>query len=566
MKKIKSIIAIMLSLVMLMVSMCLCVPVFATAYAGGSGTAQEPYEIATAEQLKSLAEEVNKGNLQNGVYFKLTADISLNDTDGWENWTGETAPANEWTPIGSNDNQFGGIFDGNGKTVSGMYIFSDTGYVGLFGGVSGTVKNLTVEKSYISINGREQSYLGAIAGTVTGTVESCRSYATVAGGNMGAGGIAGNCIDGKISRCANYGIVDGYQQVGGIVGALGGTVSECINEGSVEGSKQFVGGIVGIAGASKKPAVITNCINTGSITTPATGGGIVGRYGNVANCAISYCINGGNIIVGQYGGHIFGAAKSGNASSVVSCYYDKKASADITLTSYGSNPDNISEATACEKSEICGLSALLTTGFDNLVWEATVCRYPRLINVETDSSEVSLTILKGAAAKISSETKLRFLSQIDKEMYDSLISVYGSESVSIGTLIAKKSDVDEAGGNLSFESISAEKAVSSVPTMWYDITDSEYVYSGYVEPLNPEDYDTEYCARSYVKIVYGEATDEFVVFYSDEYQTRSLDYVVTEALADLSDVVDEKYIYDTDSGKYSPYTKEEQAILKALVS
>ena len=566
MKKIKTSIAILLSLTMLTIVAVTCVPVSAATYAGGNGTEQEPYEIATAEQLVALASEVNGGKNQSGVYFKLTADITLNDTSDWENWTGETAPANEWTPIGNNENQFAGVFDGNGKTVSGIFISSEKGYVGLFGGVSGAVKNLTVDKSYISIKGTNQSYLGAIAGTVTGTVESCESYATVAGGNMGAGGIAGNCINGIISKCANYGIVDGYQQVGGIVGALGGTVSQCVNEGTVDGSKQFVGGIVGIAGASKKPAVVINCLNVGAVTTPSTGGGIAGRYGNVANCAITNCINGGNIIVGQYGGHIFGSAKSGNVCTVVNCYYDKSASADTTITSYGSNPDNIAESTACEKSQICGLSALLTTGFDDSIWRATIYGYPRLINVANYNSEVSVTMIDGAAARISSETKLRFLNKIDKEAYDSLVSIYGQNNVIIGTLIAKKSDVEASGGGLNFEDISSEKTVCYIPTMWYDITATEYVYSGYVEPLHSDNYGTEYCARAYVKIVYGEGADEFVVFYSDEVQTRSIDYVVTEALADVADTVDEKYIYDTNSGKYSPYTQEEQTTLHELLA
>ena len=72
----------------------------AESFAGGSGTAENPYQIANGAQLAKLAQDVNGGKNYAGTYFVLTADILLNDIDGWENW-GSTAPANPWTPIGS---------------------------------------------------------------------------------------------------------------------------------------------------------------------------------------------------------------------------------------------------------------------------------------------------------------------------------------------------------------------------------------------------------------------------------------------------------------------------------
>ena len=89
-------------------------------FAGGNGTAEDPYQIADGAQLAKLAQDVNGGNNYAGTYFVLTADIVLNNTEGWESWE-STAPANSWTPIGSDANPFTGTLDGDGHSVSGIY-------------------------------------------------------------------------------------------------------------------------------------------------------------------------------------------------------------------------------------------------------------------------------------------------------------------------------------------------------------------------------------------------------------------------------------------------------------
>ena len=91
----------------------------ATAFAGGSGTAEDPYQIANGAQLARFAAIVNgtlDGTQQNtAACGKLTADIVLNNTTGWESWE-TTAPTNSWTPIGSNIHQFTGTLDGDGHS------------------------------------------------------------------------------------------------------------------------------------------------------------------------------------------------------------------------------------------------------------------------------------------------------------------------------------------------------------------------------------------------------------------------------------------------------------------
>ena len=374
MKKINKHMAVLISLIMVITSAMACIPTFAATYEGGAGTEQAPYEIATAEQLAALASEVNGGKNQAGIYFKLTADIALNETSDWESWSSSNAPQNTWTPIGNNTNTFAGTFDGNGKTVSGIYISSTTGYIGLFGGVRGTVKNLTVDKSYI-YNTADASYIGGISGTVTGTLENCKNYATVEGGNMGTGGVAGNCIGGIITKCANYGKVMGSQQTGGIVGALGGAVSQCSNEASVSGSK-FVGGIVGIAGASKKAGTVSNCINAGGVISSGdSAGGIIGRYGNVAGCDISDCINIGSVIATSYNGAIFGSSKSGNSVTVSNNYYDSNTS---SAPSYGANNSGVADAMGYTTAELKGDGIVSKLKLDTKYWMNTANGYPVL--------------------------------------------------------------------------------------------------------------------------------------------------------------------------------------------
>ena len=103
----------------------------ATAFAGGNGSAASPYQIANAAQLAYFSSYVNSNATARTKSYILTADITLNEGDA-ATW-GETAPANAFTPVGSWSGAFGGTFDGNGKTISGLYVKSTGDSQGLFG-------------------------------------------------------------------------------------------------------------------------------------------------------------------------------------------------------------------------------------------------------------------------------------------------------------------------------------------------------------------------------------------------------------------------------------------------
>ena len=255
----------------------------AEAFAGGTGTAEDPYIIQTASQLAFFSKSISLGiSSYEGEYIKLESNIDLNDTSDLQNWSTK-APANKWAPIGNSLFTFKGSFDGGGYTVSGVYVNSTSDNLGFFGYVSetGTVANIGVINSYVK-------------------------------GGSAVGGVVGYAFFAAVSNCYYTGSVKGNRAVGGVVGFLNtGSVRSCYNTGPVsgiayEGIKDGIGGVIGYAlSASTEPTVISNCYNTGTITGPGNfNGGIAGS----AICyAISNCCNtgmvSGNRIVGGIAGY-----------------------------------------------------------------------------------------------------------------------------------------------------------------------------------------------------------------------------------------------------------------------
>ena len=150
----------------------------------------EKYEISNAGQLYWFAEQVNSGNAS--VNAVLTTDIVVNEGnlatyDGTSPNTWMT-----WTPIGNGASRrvYSGIFDGQGHTISGLYVNSNDNYIGLFGVVmSGSnIKNIGVINSYFKGN----DFVGGIAGTVNESsfVQNCYSINTISGNDY-IGGICG---------------------------------------------------------------------------------------------------------------------------------------------------------------------------------------------------------------------------------------------------------------------------------------------------------------------------------------------------------------------------------------
>lgn len=368
----------------------------ATAFAGGSGTAEDPYQIANGAQLARFAAMVNgtlDGTQQNtAACGKLTADILLNNTEGWESWDETTAPANSWTPIGSYEQQFTGILDGDGHSVIGIYINnSEADYQGLVGflGESGTLQNLGVEASYIKGN----EWVGGLCGANSqGTVSNCYNSATIIG-YEDIGGVCGINNNGDLTNCYNIGKIEGSKSyVGGVCGYnVSSTMTNCYNTGSVAGTGDYyTGGVCGYNWGT-----VSNCYNSGSVTsTGSYTGGVCGRNmmstvtnsynsGNVTGTGdytggvcgyndqgtVTNCYNTGSIADGSYAGGVCGRTWS---ATVTNCYYlTGKANSGI---GYGSGEATAKTADQFQSGEV---AYLLQGEQEEQVWGQNISFDPK---------------------------------------------------------------------------------------------------------------------------------------------------------------------------------------------
>lgn len=219
---------------------------------------------------------------------KLLADITINeDVSGSD----ATSQKYKWTPIGMDKTKaYTGNFDGNGHTISGLYINSTAANTGLFGyvGAAGEIKNVTISDSIITST---QNYTGAVAGDSYGNITNCHTAATtrVTGTNY-VGGIVGELDSNmSLSQCFNAGEVQGTGTsgyAGGIAGRVQSNASNALTDSYNIGRITGVANVGGIAGYLYNGGGIQNVYNTGSVSASrGVAGGIVGafRYGTLKN-------------------------------------------------------------------------------------------------------------------------------------------------------------------------------------------------------------------------------------------------------------------------------------------
>ena len=245
-------------------------------------------KVGTADELKAALEKDDN--------VILTENIALPD-----NWT----PAGNGTRDGKSftGDSYAGIFDGNGKTISNVKN-------SLFGVVTGTVKNVTIEAA---INNTESDSVGAVARILAGGTISGVTVNGFVVGKQAVGGVVGRVLAaGTVSNCTNNATVEstsGSDAAGGIVGKAYYTVTGkemniigCKNIGEIKG-KYAAGGIVGFSAANVK-----NCENSGAITMTGANasavGGIIGEqtnYGTISGNknTVNITVNGSaNVNVG----------------------------------------------------------------------------------------------------------------------------------------------------------------------------------------------------------------------------------------------------------------------------
>ncbi len=239
----------------------------------GNGSEDEVYEISNAGQLYWFAGLVNgtldgveQNTSANAILMKdITVNENLLDSLQYDA-EGNVSNGSDfitWTPIADcmedHTTQYSGTFDGNNKTVSGLYFNNGNSIrIGLFGSseADGNIKNVGVVDSYF----KGKDFVGGVCGRNDGTITNCYNA-----GNLTA--------------------IDPSAAIGGICGYNGGTIANCYNTGTVTatGSIASVGGVCGCS-----IAPISNCYNIGTVTATSSGAdisGICGYYfGPVTNC------------------------------------------------------------------------------------------------------------------------------------------------------------------------------------------------------------------------------------------------------------------------------------------
>jgi hypothetical protein len=243
-------------------------------YGGGNGTAENPFQIWTAEQMNTIG--LNPDDWDD--HFLLMADLDLSAYTGTQyNIIGDYPP-------------FTGTLNGNGHVIRNLTIERSTqSSIGLFGtlGTGGQIINLGVENT--DLYGYQ--YVGRLVGANFGTITAC--YAT--------------------------GKVNGENWVGGLIGQNYGTITACYATGMVDGGyyPTFIGGLVGT-----NLGTITACYATGWVIGDYYVGGLVGRNANgtITACYATANVYGENIVGGLIGNNNGGTITACYASGMVSCW------------------------------------------------------------------------------------------------------------------------------------------------------------------------------------------------------------------------------------------------------
>ena len=260
-----------------------------------AGSADVVY-LRTAEDLAELSKNCTLDSWSQGKTVYLEADIDLTGTD--------------FAPIPT----FGGIFEGQGHTISGLSLTGSGNVRGLFRYIqpSGVVRDLSVE-GWIDPTDRKNT-LGGIAGSNQGLLSNCSFHGTVRGADYIGGLVGTNESTGQIINCTFSGAVTGEHYVGGIAGQNGGSIIRCANSGSINTTEvdaelnldnlnqeqlnaaenvpvcTDIGGITGFSSG-----ILQSCVNTGAVGYAHVGyniGGIAGRQSGYLNG----CTNSGTIL------------------------------------------------------------------------------------------------------------------------------------------------------------------------------------------------------------------------------------------------------------------------------
>ncbi len=326
--------------------------VAARKYAGGTGEPNNPYQIATVEDLITLGktpEDYDK-------HFILTADIDLDpNLPGRKVFDRAViAPANAVIDLNPEEDSiyFTGVFDGNGHTISNLTITGGS-YLGLFGQVAfgAELKNLGVMD--VNLKGSQGSRLiGGLVGSNSGTLTQCNSTGEVSGGHV-LGGLVGSNNGGNITMSYGTGNVSGDENIGGLVGINdGGNIVMSYSTSTVVGDDAAVGGLVGqnvsgsildcysigdvrgiewiggLVGWNNSESSISDCYSAGDVSGNWEMGGLVGENSGIITMSYSTSVVSGNTRVG---GLVGSNSCVNTCGEITHSYWDIETSSELNM-------------------------------------------------------------------------------------------------------------------------------------------------------------------------------------------------------------------------------------------
>lgn len=232
-------------------------------FRGGNGTRDDPYLIGNAQDLADIAYKVRDRNDDlTGVYFKQIADIVLNDISfGADGKPTNVSQLKPWTPIGEFnriwDDDFQGIYDGNGHSISGLYIKAVNYYNGLFGSCEDAIiKNLTLKNVYVEgarYDNKDYDGYNIYGSWMIGCVVGKAKSSTLTNVRVE------NAL--MVTSQENSGVM-----LGGLIGGTEGTgnLKNCSFTGNIIVNMRYdwscdTGGLIGKVAAGKDELSMTNC-------------------------------------------------------------------------------------------------------------------------------------------------------------------------------------------------------------------------------------------------------------------------------------------------------------------
>ncbi len=339
----------------------------------GSGTAGDPYQVATLENLYWITQNQSSWS----SYFEQVADIDASSSSSWDGGAG-------FTPIG-NSYYFTGSYNGKNNTISGLFINRpNSSGIGLFNtGTNSKIENLHLEDVNITgmdIVGGLGNMYGGIASNVTISGNVTATGVSYAGG---LAGISNGTVLKSFSSCNIKG-TGGVSKAGGLLGYNGGTISQSYSTGNVTVVSDNGGGLVGL-----NSGTIENSYSNGDVNGLIHIGGLVGENQSIVKNSYSTGVATTSIPQGLIGY---------NTGTVTNSFWDTETSG--ALNSYGSTGKTTAEMKTQSTfigagwdfvgeitngtEDIWGFNGSDNSGYPFLVWQ----NYPTPVQPEgTGTSE-----------------------------------------------------------------------------------------------------------------------------------------------------------------------------------